>query len=83
MALLTSVIAKVLVVVDEILNAYVTFTSSEEQGAVGCNIVISQFDLTNCGTALIYQLQTIIFNALYVVNVLLAGLGATTTAPAA
>ena len=62
MSALVSVVAKVLVLVDEILNAFITTTMTYPTTGTGvCNIPAVDANLTACGQALVSEIQMLIY----------------------
>jgi hypothetical protein len=75
MFILTDIVGKLLVIVDQVLSAFATNAGAVTAGLpAACNFNMYNYELTPCGQALIVQLQTLIFEGLAVVTALMGGL---------
>ena len=84
MAIITSIIGKLLIIVDTLLSNYATVQGVNNEFDYGnaCYLTTYNFEMTNCGSALVGSLNLLILQGLAAVNALLGGVGATMAAPA-
>jgi len=73
---IVEITAKVLALVNEVLEAWVTITENPATGyGAGCNVVSYSYTITDCGGAIIDSLQNLIFFTLQLGGTLLPALG--------
>ena len=74
MPAIQGIVAKLMVIIDEILTVFVTATTSAT--SVGCNITVVNADLTACGIALVDGLASLLYQLTLIGEYIFAALGA-------